>query len=228
MARKQAFFKAIQEGNLDAVQQSLAGDSSLLYTKNESGVSTLMLAVYYGQRAVVDALLAQGLETNIFEAAALGETKRVSDLLDDHPNTLDAFSDDGFPPLGLAAFFGHADTAAFLLRNGADPDLAATNPMQVRPIHAAVANRNEQIGYALAKLLIDHGAEVNVAQHGGWTPLHEAAAHGQNEIVKLLLDHGAKRGATSEDGKTPIDMARQNGHKKTVKLLEDEASTAAG
>lgn len=223
MARKQAFFKAIQQGDLDTVNQSLASDSRLLYVRNENGASPLLFAIYNGQRAVVDALLAQGIETNIFEAAALGDTKRVSDLLDDHPNALDAFSDDGFPPLGLAAFFGHADTAAFLLRNGADPDLAATNPMQVRPIHSAVANRNEQIGYTMAKLLIDHGAEVNVAQHGGWTPLHQAAAHGQNEIVRLLLEHGANPQAVSEDGKSPADMARQNSHKSTVKLLEAQA-----
>lgn len=223
MADKQAFFKAIQEGDVNAVNKALASDSSLLYARNENGVSPLLFAIYTGQRAVVDALLSQGIETNIFEAAALGNTKRVSDLLDDHPNALDALSDDGFPPLGLAAYFGHMETAAFLLRNGADPDLAATNPMQVRPIHAAVANRNEQIGFAMAKLLLNHGAEVNVAQHGGWTPLHEAAAHGQNEIVKLLLEHGANPHAVSDDGKTPIDMARQNGHKGTIKLLEAEA-----
>lgn len=223
MARKQAFFKAIQQGDLDTVNQSLASDSRLLYVRNENGASPLLFAIYNGQRAVVDALLAHGVETNIFEAAALGDTQRVSDWLDDHPNDLDALSDDGFPPLGLAAFFGHEDTAAFLLRNGADPDLAATNPMQVRPIHAAVANRNEQTGYALAKLLLAHGAEVNVAQHGGWSPLHEAAAHGQNEIVKLLLEYGANPQAVSDDGKTPVDMAQQNGHKSTVKLLEAQA-----
>jgi ankyrin repeat protein len=220
VADKQALFKAIQEGDLKTVSESLASDPSLLYAKNENGVSPLMFAVYYGQRAAVDVLLAHGLETNIFEAAALGQTNRVSELLDDHPNSLDAFSEDGFPPLGLAAFFGHAETAAFLLRNGADPDLAATNPMQVRPIHAAVANRNEQIGFMLAKLLVDHGAEVNVKQHGGWTPLHEAAAHGQNEIVKLLLQHGANPHTASDDGKTPLDMARENGHKSTIQLLE--------
>lgn len=223
MADTQAFFKAIQTGDLNAINQSLASDSSLLYARNENGVSPLLYAIYTGQRAVVDALLAHGLETNIFEAAALGETKRVSDLLDDHPNALDAFSDDGFPPLGLAAFFGHADTAAFLLRNGADPDLTANHPMQVRPLHSAVANNNEQVSFRLAKLLVDHGAEVNVKQHGGWTPLHQAAALGHNEVVRLLLNHGANPQAATDDGKTPIDMALENRHKLTIKLLEDEA-----
>lgn len=223
MADKQAFFKAVQGGDLSAVSKALASDSSLLYARNENGVSPLLYAIYNGQRAVVDALLAAGLETNIFEAAALGQTKRVADLLDDHPNALDTLSDDGFPPLGLAAFFGHMETAALLLRNGADPDLAADNAMQVRPIHSAVANANEQTAYAMAKLLLDHGAEVNVAQHGGWTPLHQAAAHGQNEVVRLLLEFGANPHAASEEGKTPLDMARQNGHKLTAQLLQAEA-----
>jgi ankyrin repeat protein len=173
---QQALFKAIQEGDIAAVEQLLADDSSLMYAKNENGVSALMFAVYYRERKIVDLLLGQGIQTTIFEAAALGQSERVAALLDEDATLLDAFSDDGFAPLGLAAFFGHADTAALLLRNGADPDLPARNPMQVRPIHSAVANRDAQVGYKIARMLLEHGAEVNVAQHGGWTPLHQAAA----------------------------------------------------
>ncbi|MBZ0300939.1 MAG: ankyrin repeat domain-containing protein [Anaerolineae bacterium] len=220
MADNRAFFKAIQEGDVPAVEAALRQQSDLKLAKNEHGVSALLLAIYYGQRAVVELLLAQGIETSIFEAAALGQTERVEALLDESPRLLDAFSDDGFTPLGLASFFGHADSAAYLLRNGADPNLPARNPMQVRPIHSAVANGNEQVGFTIARLLLEHGAEVNVAQHGGWTPLHQAAAHGQDSVVRLLLQHGANPSAISDDGKTPLAMAQANEHYSTVALLE--------
>lgn len=64
----------------------------------------------------------------------------------------------------------------------------------------------------MATQLLAHGAEVQVAQQGGWTPLHQAAAHNHTAMVDLLLRHGADRNARSDDGQTPADMARAQGH----------------
>ena len=36
--------------------------------------------------------------------------------------------------------------------------------------------------------LIEQGAEVNVVDHAGWTPLHEAALEGHMEVVKCLVE----------------------------------------
>ena len=64
----------------------------------------------------------------------------------------------------------------------------------------------------LVRLLLEWKADPNVVQAGGWTPLHQAAAHGREEIAKLLLEHGASLTAKSEDGRTPLEMARAKGH----------------
>ena len=40
-------------------------------------------------------------------------------------------------------------------------------------------------------MLIAAGADVNATQHGGYTPLHEAAQHGDVEMVELFLSAGA-------------------------------------
>jgi ankyrin repeat protein len=79
--------------------------------------------------------------------------------------------------------------------------------MKVAPLHSAVANRDPQKSLELTRLLLRHGADVNLAQQGGWTPLHQAAAHGAREIVRMLLDAGADRRAISADGRTPAQMA---------------------
>ena len=34
------------------------------------------------------------------------------------------------------------------------------------------------------------GHPVDIRDHAGWLPIHEAAVHNQLEIAKILVDHG--------------------------------------
>lgn len=80
-----------------------------------------------------------------------------------------------------------------------------------------------------ARRLIDQGHPVNLRDHAGWLPLHEAANHGFKEIVELLLDNGAlinDKGGTSSDGITPLYDACVNGHLEIVELLLDRDANA--
>ncbi|MCB0017725.1 MAG: ankyrin repeat domain-containing protein, partial [Anaerolineales bacterium] len=71
--------------------------------------------------------------------------------------------------------------------------------------------------------LLTYGAAVNVSQHGGWTPLHQAADHGNLALVQLLLAHGADPAAQSEAGQTPIEMAAAKEFSAVVELLNSHA-----
>ena len=51
------------------------------------------------------------------------------------------------------------------------------------------------------------------------TPLHEAAAFGQNDVVSLLLANGAIIDAERDARRTPLHMAVFHGHVDTVELL---------
>jgi ankyrin repeat protein len=43
----------------------------------------------------------------------------------------------------------------------------------------------------MVKLLLDHGADVDLRNNDGWTALMNACGRGYNDIVKLLLAKGA-------------------------------------
>ncbi len=121
--------------------------------------------------------------------------------------------------MGLAAFFGHPETLEALLDLGADPRAAARNPTRVTPLHSAAANRDAAAALAMARRLLAAGAEVSAAQAGGFTPLHQAAAAGAEELVRLLLEHGAAAGAESDQGKLPRDLAVERGQEHLLPLL---------
>lgn len=55
------------------------------------------------------------------------------------------------------------------------------------------------------------GHPVNVRDHAGWLPLHEAANHGFTEMVELLLDNGATindKGGTGCEGIFRFDLIK--------------------
>ena len=54
---------------------------------------------------------------------------------------------------------------------GAAPDAVAANGTALRALNSAAAGGH----HSIAHLLLDHGAEVDPRQTGGFTPLHEAA-----------------------------------------------------
>ena len=112
-------------------------------------MSDVLQAIYRGDRDEADRLAA-GTELDVFEASALGRSERVRELLDADPSLANAWADDGFQPLGLASFFGHAETAALLVERGAEVNSASRNQMQVMPLHSAAAAQDPQTRYEIA------------------------------------------------------------------------------
>jgi ankyrin repeat protein len=155
-------------------------------------MSELLQAVYRGDQQKVDELLAEHPELDIFEAAAVGDTERVRDLLDADPQAADAWAADGFQPLGLAVFFGHPETARLLLDAGAEVNSPSRNDFKVMPLHSACAVRDADKRYELAKLLLEHGADPNARQKDEFTPLMEADQVGDARLRELLVQHGAR------------------------------------
>lgn len=69
----------------------------------------------------------------------------------------------------------------------------------------------------VARLLIEHGADVNVKTSYEITPLMNAV--GNAEMLELLLNHGADVHATDDKGMTALAHAAQSGRYHTAMLL---------
>ena len=109
---------------------------------------------------------------------------------------------------------GDADQVAAQLASGApleQRDAARRTPLMI-------ATRNDQL--AIARRLIEAGADVNAKDNIRDTPFLYAGAEGRDEILKLILASGrAKLDDTNRYGGNALIPAAHHGHPETVRLL---------
>lgn len=214
-ADMQELLDAIQANRPDEVERLLRAQPQLAAGRSQNGLSPISLAAYLGRPALVELIRAHRGEPDFFEVCLLGEESAVRARLAAGQD-VNAFAPDGFTPLGLAAYFGHAAVAKLLLDGGADVNARARNPQQVGPIHAAVSRSD----VAMLQLLLKRGADPNLPQQQLFRPLHGAAANGNSTIAGLLLLFGADAAGKTAAGKGAAELAREHKHDLLAKCLE--------
>lgn len=208
---------AIRKGDAKTLRELLTADRRLVQARMEAGTSPVLFAVYAGHAELVPLFREFGAALDFFEASACGDLDVMKQRLGEKPELLNRPARDGYGALGLAIFFGHDEAARWLMKQGADVNLAAANAARPAPIHSATARDNR----GMIALLLEHGADPDRPQGQGFTALHEAAARGNREIVQLLLKHGASKSARTEDGRTAADLARERGHAEVAALVAE-------
>jgi ankyrin repeat protein len=153
--------------------------------------------------------------------------RRVMAYLVERGADLNCWIEGGGTPLNFCVWRQDPERATMLLDVGADPNCAAPG-MKLTCMHFAAATEGETAADVLA-VLLDRGGDPSPhcaadptllaklprkfpgSPLTGETPLHIAAARGDERKMKILLDHGADRLAQTSDGRTPMDWARSAG-----------------
>jgi ankyrin repeat protein len=152
------------------------------------------------------------------------------------------FNPQGGAPAGGAAAFagGRGGPAGFPPLDPATDSAARAVPpgIGVYPVHAVAgvgygngfagnAHRHAPDAWMAAmKYVVEElHADVNMRDNGGYTPLHHAAARGDNEMILYLVSKGADVKAVARNGRTTVDMAngpvsRISPIPETIALLE--------
>lgn len=131
-------------------------------------------------------------------------------------------NNEGITPLMLAAHKGHLDIVRLLLEKGA---LVNEKSSQggFTALYGSIQNKHTpEVQYEVVKLLLEHGAEVNIIDNDQKTPLILASQYSKfNKTTQLLLEYGATVNLQDKNGLTALMAAASVGNHEIVKLLLD-------
>ncbi len=125
--------------------------------------------------------------------------------------------------LGNASFFGHWKVADFLIKHGADVNYSLPETGET-PLHSALCKAGRPYFLFVLKVLVENGANVNAktipgketesfmrdVRTKGETPLHRAAAYGDESMIEYLISHGADRSVRDANGDSPLTWASEH------------------
>jgi len=184
--------KRLADGRTDLVFD-LVGSGQPAEMTDAEGISLIQWCAYYGDVSAIRFLMANG-ETLQSLGANLG--------------------------LNAAAFHGHWRLCQYLLDNGADANWADPVTGET-PLHSALCVANRPTVGLVVQVLVAKGANPNATtkpsaptesfmrdcRTKAETPLHRAAAFGDEEAIGMLVGAGAMIDAKDSNGDTPLAWA---------------------
>lgn len=192
-----ALTAAARQGDAAAVQDLLAQGASV-HASDDQGVTALIAAAYQNHLEVAKLLIEAGADVNVQDntqqsAYLISTADGYLDLL---KLTLEAGADvhslDSYNGTGLirAADRGHAEIVEELLKT----DIAIDHVNRLgwtALLEAIILGDGGPRHTEVVRLLVQAGADVNLADRNGVTPLAHARQQGFEEIIVILESAGA-------------------------------------
>lgn len=163
--------------------------------------------------ALVDISNGSG-DTALIAASTSGHESCVRHLLNAGAS-LDLYDEDGCTALIMASMHGNYGCVDQLLRAGASMEIAEKDHGSTA-LHEAVLQGHSRC----ARMLCEHGADVNFRRLDGSTPLYGAASHAMLEGVQMMLEYQADPNLAHEKGWTPLMAAIEAAKPQSAAVVE--------
>jgi ankyrin repeat protein len=192
-------FAAAATGDAAAIPKLVAGGANV-NAKDRNGRTPLIVAAFLKQHAAMRALAAAGANPNALDNDRY-DMVTITAVADDVPTLQAALAlgnratnvtsrYDG-TALIAAAHLGHVEVVRVLIKAGAPLD-HVNNLGWTALIESIVLGDGGPRHTATLAALVDAGANVNIADRQGLTPLHLAQASGYREMADILEQAGAR------------------------------------
>lgn len=181
-AKESLLMLAARHGDGEMASALIVAGADRNYVEPHLGQDALMIAVRSGRSPVVAALIAAGAELN-------------------------QQSPPGPEPTIRAPGAGGGSTGEGMVRSGVPPEgqrLAGTGKFTAL-LYAARDGQLES-----ARLLVEAGAKLELAEYNGITPLLMAISNDHHDIARLLIEAGANVNAADWYGRRPLWTAAES------------------
>ena len=217
---------AVFEGNYDVVSKAFALVNNLQILMGISAVASTLanLETKRSGHHKIESLYREAVD-KVNTLSELHQRKRGNDAEKAVELVLNDGLDINTPalcnrtPLLLASLSSSGEFIETLIDLGANVNAQRTDD-KVTPLILTSAWNN----FMAVNLLLDHGADANIAGADAYTPLHNAVTKGEQNLVKFFLEKNALVNTQNANGNSPLHTAVSKGFFDITKLLVQKGS----
>ncbi|KAI1722541.1 ankyrin repeats (3 copies) domain-containing protein [Ditylenchus destructor] len=214
---------AAERGHTHVVETLIDKFGSSIRARTRDGSTLLHIAASTGHADTALAFLKRGVPLympnkkgalGLHSAAAAGHNEVVKMLIS-RGTKVDIPTKDNCTALHVAVQSGQASVVETLLGYGANVHVRG-GQIGETALHVAALSKSD---IECAQMLLKSGAQPNVKQSDGQTPLHIASRSGNVDMIRLMLSEGADPQIKANNGETPLHVAAKNCHFGVVELI---------
>jgi ankyrin repeat protein len=209
------------------VARLLLGRGADVNASDEDNKTPLHLASYHRKVEVVRALLDGGGDANskddqgrtplhVVAEGYAADNDVIAHILLERGADVNALDDNNETPLHVASYFGTVKMVLVLLNAGANANARNSQGQTALHVVSQCPYHSRSDGVGVARILLEHSADVNAQDKNHATPSDFVAYHGRTKIASLFVGYGGKTNAEIIQRLAP----RQLGLKRV--LIDDE------